>query len=210
MKNGVLAVQTLWNNIMASMLFAETAITLCSVLGLQMGVGTSLGDWTMYGMKGSVTSSVKCVVGLLCFLVAFICNVQCVRYYSHIGFFINTPPFVLEMENDHREYVCRAINRGAYFWSLGLRAFYFSFPLFIWTFGPIPMFVSTCILLSFLHSFDTPSNDLNAIYNNCHQQEEEKDLGLICSILLKQEEEEDSGTVYSHHQYQQKENDGEP
>ncbi|XP_057843423.1 uncharacterized protein LOC131052815 [Cryptomeria japonica] len=210
MKNGVLAVQTLRNSIMASTLLAATAITLSSVLGILMGVGTSPGDWTMYGMKGSVASSVKCMVVLLCFLVAFICNAQFVRYYSHVGFLINTPPLAPELENDHRQYVCRAINRGAYFWSLGLRAFYFSLPLFLWNFGPIPMFVSTCVLLSFLHSFDTPSNDFNAIYNNCHPEEEEKDLGLVRSILQKQEEEENLRAVSSRRQYLRKENDGEP
>lgn len=188
---------------MASTLLAVTAITLCSVLALLMGVGTSPGDWTLYGMKGSVTSSVKCFVLLLCFLVAFICNAQCVRYYSHVGFLINSPPFAPEMADDHREYVCRVINRGAYFWSLGLRAFYFSLPLFLWNFGPIPMFISTCVLLSFLHTFDRPSKDLNAIYNHCHQQDKEKDMGVIHSNVLKQEEAEDSSSNHSQCQWEE-------
>ena len=43
---------------------------------------------------------------------------------------------------------------GSYFWSLGLRVFYFSFPLFLWIFGPIPMFLSSIVLLLMLYSVD--------------------------------------------------------
>lgn len=52
------------------------------------------------------------------------------------------------------EFVARTVNRGSYFWSLGLRAFYFSLPLFLWLFGPIPMFVSSCVLVSLLYFLD--------------------------------------------------------
>ncbi|KAL7213966.1 hypothetical protein ACSBR1_026401 [Camellia fascicularis] len=50
------------------------------------------------------------------------------------------------------EYVGRTVNKGSYLWSLGLRAFYFSFSLFLWIFGPIPMFLS-CPVLVFLFYF---------------------------------------------------------
>lgn len=50
------------------------------------------------------------------------------------------------------EYVAATVNRGSYFWSLGLRAFYFSFPLFMWIFGPIPMFFC-CFALVFMFYF---------------------------------------------------------
>ncbi|KAF7816601.1 uncharacterized protein G2W53_030570 [Senna tora] len=52
------------------------------------------------------------------------------------------------------DYVASAVNRGSYFWSLGLRAFYFSFPLFLWIFGPIPMFVSCVVLVFMLYFLD--------------------------------------------------------
>ncbi|GLJ40241.1 hypothetical protein SUGI_0826170 [Cryptomeria japonica] len=168
MKNGVLAVQTIRNSIMASTLLASTAITLCSVVGLLLGVGNRPDEFTLYGRTGSVTSSLKCMLVLVCFLVAFVCHAQCVRYYSHVSFLITTPPpLEAEMEgcDAHAEYVSTVFNKGAYFWSLGLRAFYFSLPLFLWNFGPIPMFVCSCCLLSFLHSLDT-TNSLSTFYNN--------------------------------------------
>ncbi|KAK8599263.1 hypothetical protein V6N13_077194 [Hibiscus sabdariffa] len=79
-----------------------------------------------------------------------------IRYYSHASILINVP--VKKMANHHRhhhltaEYVANTVNRGSYFWSLGLRAFYFSFPLFLWIFGPLPMFCC-CIALVFMLYF---------------------------------------------------------
>lgn len=160
---GVLAVQTLRNNIMASTLLASTAIMLCSLIAILMTskTGTS-GDRStlfIYGDKSAFGYSIKLFSILVCFLLAFFLNVQSVRYYSHSSILINVPYKKLSLNNDdsynHRltaEYVWRTVNWGGYFWSLGLRAFYFSFPLFLWIFGPIPMFLS-CLVLVFLLYF---------------------------------------------------------
>lgn len=83
-KNGVLAVQTLRNNIMASTLLASTAIMLSSLIALLMtGTGSGsnhssflnvLGDRSQFGL------SIKFFSILVCFLVAFLFNVQSIRY----------------------------------------------------------------------------------------------------------------------------------
>ncbi|KMZ71827.1 hypothetical protein ZOSMA_174G00220 [Zostera marina] len=57
------------------------------------------------------------------------------------------------MPRNH-EYVARCFNRGSNFWSLGLRAFYFSFSLFLWIFGPIPMFINSSIMVVLLYFLD--------------------------------------------------------
>ncbi|XP_077247456.1 uncharacterized protein LOC143887230 [Tasmannia lanceolata] len=167
-KNGILAVQTLRNNIMASTLLASTAIMLSSLIAALMtnsgigrrGYGFVLGDTSELGF------SIKYFSILLCFLVAFLMNVQSIRYYSHASILINVP---LKRKPPHisAEYVRRAVNRGSYFWSLGLRAFYFSFPLFLWIFGPIPMFIC-CIVLVFMLYFLDVSFD-------CRIRDDEKD-----------------------------------
>ncbi|XP_056849627.1 uncharacterized protein LOC108824904 [Raphanus sativus] len=64
--------------------------------------------------------------------MAFLCNVQSIRYYVHVSFLITVP--ISRGKREHCEYVSRNLNRASYFWSLGLRAFYFSFPLFLWNF----------------------------------------------------------------------------
>lgn len=159
LKNGVLAVQTIRNNIMASTLLATTAITLSSIISVfvsSFSDSNHAASQLVYGNKTPLLSSVKYFAILLCFLVAFLCNVQSIRYYAHVSFLATVPTFI-----DTREpinYVARNLNRGSLFWSIGLRAFYFSFPLFLWIFGPIPMFVCCCIMSFVLYFLDTTTS----------------------------------------------------
>ncbi|XAR72573.1 hypothetical protein NMG60_11019260 [Bertholletia excelsa] len=167
-KNGVLAVQTLRNNIMASTMMASTAIMLSSLIALLMtngGSGNSSANEIVYGDRSRLGSSIKFFSILVCFLVSFLLNVQSIRYHSHAGVLINVPyhKLILHDSDDHCQngrklmaaFVARTMNKGSYFWSLGLRAFYFSFPLFMWIFGPIPMALSSLILVFLLYFLDT-------------------------------------------------------
>lgn len=159
LKNGVLTVQTIRNNIMASTLLATTAITLSSLIGVFVSSSSRSGDKAselIYGNKTATLSSIKYFCILLCFLVAFLCNVQSIRYYAHVSFLATVPTW--KDKNDSIEYVARNLNRGSIFWSLGLRAFYLSFPLFLWIFGPIPMFVCSVIMAFTLYFLDTTTS----------------------------------------------------
>ncbi|XP_073057661.1 uncharacterized protein [Primulina eburnea] len=159
-KNGILAVQTLRNNIMASTLLASTAIMLSSLITVLM-TGSSAynpaATRVVYGDRGEPEFTLKFSSILVCFLVAFLLNVQSIRYYSHAGILINVR-MSRNIDNNNcsdcatAEYVGCFVNRGSYFWSLGLRAFYFSFPLFLWILGSIPMFLC-CVVLVFLLYF---------------------------------------------------------
>uniref|UniRef100_A0A7N0TIE1 DUF599 domain-containing protein n=1 Tax=Kalanchoe fedtschenkoi TaxID=63787 RepID=A0A7N0TIE1_KALFE len=160
-KNGVLAVQTLRNNIMASTLLASTAIMLSSLIAILMTSSrtTAGGDTiNIFGDRSSLSFTIKFFAILVCFLLSFLMNVQSIRYYSHASILINVPYKKMSSTLRHHhltaEYVSRTINRGSYFWSLGLRAFYFSFPLFLWIFGPIPMFVSCLVMVVMLYYLD--------------------------------------------------------
>ena len=140
LKNGVLGVQTIRNNIMASTLLATTAITLSSLIGI---LASNDSDRKLvYGNKTPLNSSIKRLSMSLCFLVAFLCNAQSIRYYAHVSFLITTP--ALKGKMNFIRYVAKTLNRGSYSWSLGLRAFYLSFPLVLWIYGPIPMFACCC------------------------------------------------------------------
>ncbi|MED6168596.1 hypothetical protein PIB30_013091 [Stylosanthes scabra] len=174
-KNGVLAVQSLRNNIMASTLLASTAIMLSSLIAVLMT--SSAGSYysggshgqdnptptktvisQVFGDRSEFGLSIKFFSILVCFLLAFLLNVQSIRYYSHASILINVPFKKLSTSLRHQmltaEYVAATVNRGSYFWSLGLRAFYFSFPLFMWIFGPIPMFVTSFVLIFILYFLD--------------------------------------------------------
>lgn len=166
-KNGVLAVQTLRNNIMASTLLATTAIMLISLIAVLMAnTGSGMSEvrqhGIVYGDRSELGLSIKFFSILVCFLVAFLMNVQSIRYYSHASILINVP-LRRKTSSLSPEYVVRAVNRGSHFWSVGLRGFYFSLPLFLWIFGPIPMFMCCLALVFLLYfldvSFDVSSSD---------------------------------------------------
>uniref|UniRef100_A0A6N2MFJ5 Uncharacterized protein n=1 Tax=Salix viminalis TaxID=40686 RepID=A0A6N2MFJ5_SALVM len=129
-KNGVLAVQTLRNNIMASTVLASTAIMLSSLIAVLMssGSGNKSPRSFVFGDRSELGLSVKFFSILVCFLVAFLLNVQSIRYYSHASILINVPFKKMCLNHRHQhlstEYVARSVNRGSYFWSLGLRAYF--------------------------------------------------------------------------------------
>uniref|UniRef100_M8CPF8 Uncharacterized protein n=1 Tax=Aegilops tauschii TaxID=37682 RepID=M8CPF8_AEGTA len=122
-------------------------------LGLAVMVGKTE---IVLGGAGEAALSVKFLAILVCFLVAFLLNVQSIRYYSHTGVLVNVP---LQAHRHHRpglaiDYVTSTLNRGSYFWSLGVRAFYFSCPVFLWLFGPIPMFAACVAMVCTLYFLD--------------------------------------------------------
>lgn len=186
MKNGILSVQTLRNNIMASTVLASTAIMLSSVIAVLMS-GGSCGHRQiapLYGDNSKLGSSIKFFSILVCFLCAFLLNVQSIRYYSHASVLINVPTSSRRRntagdlkECVTEEYVWRVVNKGSYFWSLGLHAFYFSFPLFLWIFGPIPMFVSSVVIVFLLYFLDLAS-DIGTVVAPQEVEEEEEGNGV--------------------------------
>ncbi|XP_057800711.1 uncharacterized protein LOC131016116 [Salvia miltiorrhiza] len=178
MKSGILSVQTLRNNIMASTVLASTAIMLSSVIAVLMS-GGSCGHRAIaavYGDNSKLGSSIKFFSILVCFLCAFLLNVQSIRYYSHASVLINVPRRRTAGDMKEclvtEEYVWRVVNRGSYFWSLGLHAFYFSIPLFLWIFGPIPMFVSSVVVVFLLYFLDL-SADVGTVVAPDHQEDDQ-------------------------------------
>ena len=95
----------------------------------------------------------------LCVMLAFICNLQGIRMYAHASFLLGSlPPGGETTPAEFVVYTARTVNRGSYAWSLGLRAFYVSLALFIWTFGPIPMLVCSVLMCELLYFLDTTSD----------------------------------------------------
>ncbi|KAH7538355.1 hypothetical protein FEM48_Zijuj03G0190800 [Ziziphus jujuba var. spinosa] len=92
LKTGVLAVQTLRNNIMASTLLASTAIILSFLIAVLMTSGSKdRSTFFVFGDRSDFSFSIKFFCILVCFLVAFLLNVQSTRYYSHASILINVP-----------------------------------------------------------------------------------------------------------------------
>ncbi|KAG1359300.1 hypothetical protein COCNU_08G007460 [Cocos nucifera] len=148
---------------MASTLLASMAIMMCSLMAVLMtnsngGYRGLRGKDFVLGDTSDLALSIKFFSILICFLLAFLLNVQSIRYYSHAGLLINVPARSQRAAPPlASEYVAAALNRGSYFWSLGLRAFYLSFPMFLWIFGPVPMLVSCLGLVLMLYFLDVHS-----------------------------------------------------
>ncbi|KAK7358185.1 hypothetical protein VNO77_00109 [Canavalia gladiata] len=166
LKNGVLAVQTIRNSIMASTLLATTAITLSSLIGIFASGTWSSGETAFIPYSGP---SIKRIAITICFLVAFLCNVQSIRYYAHVSFLITAP--TLRDKRDYMEYIAKTLNRGSISWSIGLRAFYMSFPLFLWIYGPIPMFACCCLTSLILYFLDTTAKITRDLHSNSFKKE---------------------------------------
>ncbi|KAK9091075.1 hypothetical protein Sjap_024252 [Stephania japonica] len=93
LKNGTLVVQTLRNNLMAFSSLAATSITLSSIIGVFVSTTTNSKSSSeiVYGSKNPIINSIKHFSILLCFLFAFLCNIQAIRYYSHVSFLMTLP-----------------------------------------------------------------------------------------------------------------------
>lgn len=165
-KNGVLAIQTIRNNIMGSTLLATTAITLSSLIGIFTNNSWNSDDPSSLFHS---SASVKRISITICFLVAFLCNVQSIRCYCHVSFLITAP--TIRDKKAYTEYISKTLNRGSHAWSLGLRAFYLSFTFFLWIYGPIPMFVCCCLTSFTLYFLDTTEKITMDLHSNSFEKD---------------------------------------
>nr|AFK48475.1 unknown [Lotus japonicus] len=163
LKNGILGIQTIRNNMMASTLLATTAITLSSLIGVFAS------NDSIFENNTPITDSIKRLSMSLCFLFAFLCNMQSIRYYAQASFLISTP--ALKGKKDLIEYVAKTLDRGSYAWSLGLRAFYVSIPLILWIYGPIPMFACCCLTPFTLYFLDTTAKITRELHSNSFKKD---------------------------------------
>lgn len=160
-RNTEIALTVISSNISAATYLAGLSISLSSVIGTIVGSSTTssqskiLANQIIYGDRSTSVGSVKYASLLLCFLTAFMSQVQCIRYYTHVSFLISTPGLSVPVH-----YVEDAVIRGSNFWSLGLRAYYFAFPLLLWVFGPIPMFTCSLGMVCFLYFLDSKDNPI--------------------------------------------------
>jgi uncharacterized membrane protein len=165
----ILAVQTLRNWILVSTFLASISVTIgFSVIQSTLNiVGTKYNDadldrLVMFDL-GSDLISVKAGIVVFCNFVSFFGFSQSIRYLNHVGFstLVDVDP-----EEDAAEIIdtsslveesCRLINRGAAFFTIGVRGFYFAIPFVFWIFSPYAMLGATFILLIAIRYSDRPS-----------------------------------------------------
>ncbi|CAB4309420.1 unnamed protein product [Prunus armeniaca] len=121
------------SNISAVTFLCSVSLSLSSLIGTWLGSSSSHEVFTSELIYGNVNPSILTI-----------------KHFVHANYLISTPD-----SNIPASYVELAVIRGGDFWSLGLRALYFALTLLLWFFGPIPMFMSSLVLVIFLHYMDT-------------------------------------------------------
>ncbi|KAL3508714.1 hypothetical protein ACH5RR_028115 [Cinchona calisaya] len=146
------AISVIGNNISAAATMSSISLVLSSLIGAWIGSSTRniFTSNLIYGDTSPSVISIKYVALLICFLVAFGAFVHTIRCFVHASFLITMPNAEIPVG-----YIEKEVIRGNNFWELGMRALYFATTFLLWVFGPIPMFVSSVIMVGLLHNLDT-------------------------------------------------------
>ncbi|KZV51940.1 hypothetical protein F511_08550 [Dorcoceras hygrometricum] len=148
------ALSVISSNIAAATALSSICLVLSSIIGTWIGSSASSQSsiFTNRLIYGSTTASmvyIKFIALLSCFLVAFACFVQTARYFVHATYLISMP------DNDIPvAFVVKDVIRGSNYWLAGIRSLFFATNLLLWTFGPIPMFCCSAIMVAVLVTVD--------------------------------------------------------
>lgn len=153
----VLAVQTLRNSTMAATFLASTSVLLIIGVLTLSGQGDKLdATWhslNLYGARHTELWIVKLLFLLLDLFVAFFSFSMSIRVFNHVGYMINVP-LALNHKAISPAHVAIHLNRAGRFYSIGMRAYYYTVPLVFWLFGPHFMLLATLALIFVLYRLD--------------------------------------------------------
>ena len=156
-RDGVLAVQTLRNSMMAAVFLASTAVLLIiGVLTLSEQGDKLRTTWQaldVFGAPGSRLWLTKMLLLLIDLLFAFFSFAMAIRLFHHVGYMINAPQNEGLVAADPA-HVSAHLNRAGRFYSIGMRAYYYTVPLLLWLFGPHFMLAGTVALVVTLYYLD--------------------------------------------------------
>jgi len=166
-KKDILAVQTLRNSTMAATFLASTAVLLIIGVLTLSGQGDKLSStWhalNAYGAKHSELFLIKLIMLLMDLFVAFFSFSMSIRVFNHVGYMINVP-LSLNHKSITPQHVAVHLNTAGRYYSIGMRAYYFSVPLVFWLFGPHFMLLATFILIPVLYKLDRAPKVLSEDY----------------------------------------------
>lgn len=168
-RKDILAVQTLRNSTMAATFLASTSVLLIMGVLTLTAQGEKLGEtWYVLNVSGTTHSMLwltKLLLLLLDLFVGFFSFSMAIRIYNHVGYMINVP-LSLAHKSISPEHVGRHLNSGGAFYSLGMRAFYYTVPLVFWLFEPTLMLLSTVALIAVLFRIDRAPRVMEVDYSS--------------------------------------------
>jgi uncharacterized membrane protein len=156
-RDGILAVQTLRNSMMAATFLASTSVLMIiGALTLSEQGDKLRTTWEMLNVFGTTDPRlwlIKMLVLLVDLLFAFFGFAMAIRLFHHVGYMINAPQNVNLIAADPA-HVSAHLNRAGFFYSVGMRAYYYTVPLLFWLFGPLFMLAGTIALIVTLYHLD--------------------------------------------------------
>lgn len=159
----IVGVQTLRNATMAATFMASTAILLImGTLNLSGQASKLLDAWHPLNFFGSTLPTlwiIKLLFLITTFFVSFFAFSMSVRLYNHVGFQLSVPPSG-QTEHLTPKTVAIHLNRAGAYYSVGMRAYYFSVPLVFWLFGPLFMLAATLVLVAVMYQVDRAPRSL--------------------------------------------------
>ncbi|KAI8823555.1 uncharacterized protein EV422DRAFT_585116 [Fimicolochytrium jonesii] len=180
-KNEILAVQTLRNWVMASSFLATTAVLV--ITAALTVVAQIVARWNEEMTKGPMFPMIQFVtndwfsfrLAALCVVCAgaFFCFSQSVRFFNHAALVCNVnvsphPPHAAAATATATSFkylhnnpirVAAILNRGCFFYTAGMRCYYYLFPIVAWFWGPLALGIASALLLPVLRMIDFHVSD---------------------------------------------------
>jgi uncharacterized membrane protein len=155
-RDGILAVQTLRNSVMAASFMASTAVLLIiGTMTLSSDIGKLSRTWHALVFEEASTEVwlAKLLLLLAVFFLAFFFASFAIRLYNHVGYLICVPAHMAQGAGS-AERVAAYLNQAGRYYGLSLRCFLSSLPLVFWFFGAPLLLIGTGGLLWALSRLD--------------------------------------------------------
>jgi uncharacterized membrane protein len=153
----IIAIQTLRNSTMAATFLASTAVLLIMGTLTLTGQASNLAQsWHTLNIVGSAHRGlwmIKLLALVIDFFVAFFSFSLATRMFNHVGYQVAVPTPQRPASLTPRV-VGINLNRAGRYYSLGMRAYYYSVPMVFWLFGPHWMMLATAALIFVLFHID--------------------------------------------------------
>lgn len=162
-QHSIVTIQTLRNSIMAASFLASTSIILImgavNLLANIDDLHKAMGNSIPLGAPNQAAALLKVLLLIITLSYSFYSFSSYIREVNYLSFILNIPKQQLdEIEGGDSAHLLSQIflKSGIYF-SMGMRAYYFLIPLFLWLFSPLFLILSTLLILVALFKRDLRS-----------------------------------------------------
>ncbi|KAE8662789.1 hypothetical protein F3Y22_tig00113124pilonHSYRG00060 [Hibiscus syriacus] len=157
-KKGMLAVQSLRNTLMATILSASIAILVNLALAALTNNtynASHLFNSEIFGSQSERIYALKYGLASLFLSISFLCSSMSVGFLIDANFLINAVSLDDDrFSYDPYSYTQTIFERGFSFAFVGNRVLCVAFPILLWMFGPLPVALSSAALVWGLYEFD--------------------------------------------------------